>query len=152
MKNKKIALITGATRGIGLAIAKELANDGFLIVGTGTSQQSTDGLREELKSNNIEGSAYILDITDEHSVEKLYSDINKDFSETPDVVVNNAGITNDNLLIRMSDDQWFKTINTNLNSLYTISKIFLKPMIKKEKRKNNMYFFSCCKHRKCWAN
>ena len=81
MKNKKIALITGATRGIGLAIAKELANDGFLIVGTGTSQQSTDGLREELKSNNIEGSAYILDITDEHSIEKLYFDINKDFSE-----------------------------------------------------------------------
>ena len=133
MKNKKIALITGATRGIGLAIAKELANDGFLIVGTGTSQQSTDGLREDLKSNNIEGSAYILDITDEHSIEKLYSDINKYFSETPDVVVNNAGITNDNLLIRMSDDQWFKTINTNLNSLYTISKIFLKPMIKKRK-------------------
>ena len=133
MKNKKIALITGATRGIGLAIAKELANDGFLIVGTGTSQQSTDGLSEELKSNNIEGSAYILDITDEHSIEKLYSDINKDFSETPDVVVNNAGITNDNLLIRMSNDQWFKTINTNLNSLYTISKIFLKPMIKKRK-------------------
>ena len=82
MKNKKIALITGATRGIGLAIAKELANDGFLIVGTGTSQQSADGLKEELKSNNIEGSAYILDITDEHSVEKLYSDINKETNQT----------------------------------------------------------------------
>ena len=76
-------------------------------------------LKEKLKSNNIEGSAYILDITDEHSIEHLYSDINKDFSATPDVVVNNAGITNDNLLIRMSDEQWFKTINTNLNSLYT---------------------------------
>ncbi len=133
MNSKKIALVTGATRGIGLAIAKELAKSDFLIIGTGTNEKSVGILKKEMESSRIEGSAYVLNIKDKDSIEKLYSDINSDYSETPDVLVNNAGITNDNLLIRMSDEQWFETINTNLNSLYLISKVFVKPMIKKKK-------------------
>jgi len=72
-----------------------------------------------------------LDIKSQDSIKQLFDDISKDYSDTPDVLVNNAGITNDNLLIRMDDNQWLDTIDTNINSLYRISKLFLKPMIKK---------------------
>ena len=131
MSDKKIALITGATRGIGLAIAKELASNNFIVIGTGTSDSSTNSLAKEFEQNNIDGKAYILDIKSQNSVNQLFDKIKEDYSDTPDVLVNNAGITNDNLLIRMDDNQWLDTIDTNINSLYRISKLFLKPMIKK---------------------
>ena len=131
MSNKKIALITGATRGIGLAIAKELASNNFIVIGTGTSDKSTSTLTKEFEENNIDGKAYVLDIKSQDSVNKLFDKIKENYSDTPDVLVNNAGITNDNLLIRMDDSQWFDTVETNINSLYRISKVFLKPMIKK---------------------
>ena len=131
MSNKQIALITGATRGIGLAIAKELASNNFIVIGTGTSDKSTSTLTKEFEENNIDGKAYVLDIKSQDSVNKLFDKIKENYSDTPDVLVNNAGITNDNLLIRMDDSQWFDTVETNINSLYRISKVFLKPMIKK---------------------
>ena len=133
MNSKRIALVSGATRGIGLAIAKELAKNDFIVLGTGTHEKSVGALKKEMEASKIEGTAYTLDIKNKDSIEKLYSDISSDYSDMPDVLVNNAGVTNDNLLIRMSDEQWFDTINTNLNSLYLVSKVFLKPMIKKRK-------------------
>ena len=133
MNNKKIALITGATRGIGLAIAKEMSKHDYIVLGTGTSDNSINLLKKELEANNIEGKAYKLDIKDQDSINSLFESINEDYSDTPDILVNNAGITNDNLLIRMDDNQWFDTIETNINSLFKISKTFLKPMIKKKK-------------------
>ena len=101
------------------------------MIGTGTSKASQSTLKEEFLSNNIEGKAYVLDIKSQDSIKQLFDDISKDYSDTPDILVNNAGITNDNLLIRMDDNQWLDTIDTNINSLYRISKLFLKPMIKK---------------------
>ena len=133
MNSKRIALVSGATRGIGLAIAKELAKNDFIVLGTGTHEKSVGALKKEMEASKIEGTAYTLDIKNKDSIEKLYNDISDDYSDMPDVLVNNAGVTNDNLLIRMSDEQWFDTINTNLNSLYLVSKVFLKPMIKKRK-------------------
>ena len=133
MSDKKIALITGASRGIGLAIAKELSGQNFIILGTGTKEQSVNSLKNEFAVNKIDGKAYKLDIKSQESIDNLFKDINDDYSNTPDVLVNNAGITNDNLLIRMDDNQWLDVINTNINSLYKVSKTFLKPMIKKRK-------------------
>ena len=81
MSDKKIALITGATRGIGLAIAKELAKNNFIVIGTGTSKASQSTLKEEFLSNNIEGKAYVLDIKSQDSIKQLFDDISKDYSD-----------------------------------------------------------------------
>tara|TARA_Y100000741_G_scaffold364180_1_gene354374 strand:+ start:675 stop:1418 length:744 start_codon:yes stop_codon:yes gene_type:complete len=131
MSEKKIVLITGATRGIGLAILKEMSNHNYIVLGTGTNKNSINILKDELKVNKIEGKAYLLDIKNQESINNLLENIKKDYTNTPDILVNNAGVTNDNLLIRMDDDQWLDTIETNINSLYKISKLFIKPMIKK---------------------
>ena len=131
MSEKKIVLITGATRGIGLAILKEMSNHNYIVLGTGTNENSVNILKNELKVNKIEGKAYLLDIKNQESINNLLENIKKDYTNTPDILVNNAGVTNDNLLIRMDDDQWLDTIETNINSLYKISKLFIKPMIKK---------------------
>ena len=131
MSEKKIVLITGATRGIGLAILKEMSNHNYIVLGTGTNENSINILKDELKVNKIEGKAYLLDIKNQESINNLLENIKKDYTNTPDILVNNAGVTNDNLLVRMDDDQWLDTIETNINSLYKISKLFIKPMIKK---------------------
>ena len=131
MSEKKIVLITGATRGIGLAILKEMSKHNYIVLGTGTNENSVNALKNELKVNKIEGKAYLLDIKNQDSINNLLENIKEDYANTPDILVNNAGVTNDNLLIRMDDDQWLDTIETNINSLYKISKLFIKPMIKK---------------------
>ena len=131
MSEKKIVLITGATRGIGLAILKEMSKHNYIVLGTGTNENSVNALKNELKVNKIEGKAYLLDIKNQDSINNLLENIKEDYANTPDILVNNAGVTNDNLLIRMDDDQWLDTIETNINSLYKVSKLFIKPMIKK---------------------
>ena len=105
MSEKKIVLITGATRGIGLAILKEMSKHNYIVLGTGTNENSVKALKNELKVNKIEGKAYLLDIKNQDSINNLLENIKEDYANTPDILVNNAGVTNDNLLIRMDDDQ-----------------------------------------------
>ena len=128
----EIALVTGASRGIGKAIALGLGNDGAVVIGTATSQSGADNISADLEANNIKGKGYVLDVTDQASVDQLFEAMQKDYG-APSILVNNAGITKDNLLMRMKDEEWDSIINTNLSSIYRLSKACLKDMMKQRK-------------------
>jgi len=123
---KQIALVTGASRGIGRAIAERLADDGFFVVGTATSDAGADSISDYLGEN---GKGIKLDVADIESIEEVIKTINDEFG-APAVLVNNAGITRDNLLMRMKDDEWDDIINTNLTSVFRMSKAVLRGMMK----------------------
>ena len=123
---KQIALITGASRGIGRAIAERLADDGFFVIGTATSDAGADSISSYLGEN---GKGMKLNVADSESVAAVIKTINDDFGP-PVVLVNNAGITRDNLLMRMKDEEWDDIINTNLTSVFRMSKAVLRGMMK----------------------
>ena len=123
---KQIALVTGASRGIGRAIAERLADDGFFVVGTATSDAGADSISVYLGEK---GRGIKLDVSDVGSIAEVMKAINDEFG-TPTVLVNNAGITRDNLLMRMKDDEWNDIINTNLTSVFRMSKAVLRGMMK----------------------
>jgi 3-oxoacyl-[acyl-carrier protein] reductase len=123
---KQIALVTGASRGIGRAIAERLADDGFFVVGTATSDAGADSISGYLGEN---GKGIKLDVADVESIAEVIKAINDEFG-APTVLVNNAGITRDNLLMRMKDDEWDDIINTNLTSVFRMSKAVLRGMMK----------------------
>ena len=123
---KQIALVTGASRGIGRAIAERLADDGFFVVGTATSDTGADSISDYLGEN---GKGIKLDVADVESIAEVIKTVNDEFG-APTVLVNNAGITRDNLLMRMKDDEWDDIINTNLTSIFRMSKAVLRGMMK----------------------
>jgi 3-oxoacyl-[acyl-carrier protein] reductase len=123
---KQIALVTGASRGIGRAIAERLADDGFFVVGTATSVAGADSISDYLGEN---GKGIKLDVADVESIAEVIKTVNDEFG-APAVLVNNAGITRDNLLMRMKDDEWDDIINTNLTSVFRMSKAVLRGMMK----------------------
>ncbi len=123
---KRVALVTGASRGIGKAIAEKLVDDGFFVVGTATTASGADAISSCLREH---GKGLILDVADAGSVEELIKTVNDEFG-TPVVLVNNAGITRDNLLMRMKDEEWDDIINTNLTSVFRMSKAVLRGMMK----------------------
>lgn len=125
----KVALVTGASRGIGQAIALELGRQGAVVIGTATSASGAERIAETLKSYDIEGAGLVLDVSDDESVATTLAHIQQHLGQ-PLILVNNAGITRDNLMMRMKDDEWFDVINTNLNSLYRLSKSVLRGMTK----------------------
>ena len=122
---KQIALVTGASRGIGKAIAEKLTQDGFFVIGTATSDSGAELISAYLGGN---GKGIKLDVANSDSIAEVIKKITDDFG-TPTVLVNNAGITKDNLLMRMKDEEWDDIINTNLTSIFRMSKAVLRGMM-----------------------
>ncbi|HDR1027420.1 TPA: 3-oxoacyl-ACP reductase FabG [Pasteurella multocida] len=123
----KIALVTGATRGIGRAIAEELSAKGAFVIGTATSEKGAESISAYLGEK---GKGLVLNVSELASIETTLEKIKADFGEI-DILVNNAGITRDNLLMRMKDEEWFDIMQTNLTSVYHLSKAMLRSMMKK---------------------
>jgi 3-oxoacyl-[acyl-carrier protein] reductase len=124
---KRVALVTGATRGIGKAIANELARAGHKVIGTATSDAGAATIAENLRAAG--GTGIRLDVSDVEAVRERLAAIVSEHG-APTILVNNAGITRDNLMMRMKDDEWAEVINTNLNALFTVSKACLRGMTK----------------------
>ena len=129
MTTTRAALVTGASRGIGRAILLRLGRDGFDVAGTATSDTGTQAIDETLRSQGLTGKAYQLRVQDEGSVEALLARMKAD-DFAPLVLVNNAGITRDNLLLRMSSEEWQDVIDTNVTALYRLCKPLLRAMTK----------------------
>ena len=123
----KIILITGANRGIGHNILKKIATCGYTVIGTSRSKDGADMISEAIKDHN--GKGVVMDVTNQDSINTSINKIKEDYGVIYGLV-NNAGITNDNLLMRMSDDQWNSVIETNLTSLYRVTKSVVKDMMK----------------------
>src|SRR5690606_24110619 len=122
----KVALVTGATRGIGRAIAQELASRGATVVGTATSESGARSVDEYLAP--LGGRGVVLDVNDATACEALVSELAKDGG--PNILVNNAGITRDNLAMRLKDDDWHSVIETNLSAVFRLSRAVIRPMMK----------------------
>jgi 3-oxoacyl-[acyl-carrier protein] reductase len=127
--NDKVALVTGASRGIGAAIAEQLGKAGAIVIGTATSESGAAKISARFAEQGVRGIGKVLNVTDADSVANLLKEVQDEFG-APSILVNNAGITKDNLLMRMSDDEWFDVINTNLSSIYRLSKGVLRGMMK----------------------
>jgi len=127
----KVALITGASRGIGQAISLILGKNGATVIGTATSESGADAISKTFIKNNIAGKGFALNVTENDQIENLMKSIGDEFGSV-DILVNNAGITRDNLLMRMKDDEWNDIMNTNLASVYKMSKAVLRGMMKKK--------------------
>ena len=121
------ALVTGATRGIGRAVAEELASKGAFVIGTATSEKGAESISAYLGEK---GRGLVLNVADQASIDAVLEYIKQEFGDI-DILVNNAGITRDNLLMRMKDEEWFDILQTNLSSVYHLSKAMLRTMMKK---------------------
>jgi 3-oxoacyl-[acyl-carrier protein] reductase len=127
--DKQVAIVTGASRGIGRAIALELARQGATVIGTATSESGANAITEAFKAEGVNGRGAVLNVNDAAAAEALIDGTVKEFG-TLHVLVNNAGITQDQLAMRMKDDDWDAVIDTNLKSVFRLSRAVLRPMMK----------------------
>ncbi len=130
MLKEKLVLVTGASRGIGKAIALTLGAAGATVIGTATSDEGAANISQIFNENNILGKGMKLNVTDNEQISDLLKSITEDYGSI-DILINNAGITRDSILVRMKADEWNDIINTNLTSVYKMSKSVLRGMIKK---------------------
>ena len=130
MLNGKLVLVTGASRGIGNAIALTLGRAGATVIGTATSDDGAENITKMFSENNVIGQGMKLNVTDNEQISDLVKSINENYGSV-DILINNAGITRDNILVRMKEDEWSDIIETNLSSVYKMSKVVLRGMIKK---------------------
>ncbi len=130
MLTDQIALVSGASRGIGQAIAQALAAANATVIGTATSEAGAENISSNLLEKNLKGSGMVLDVSNSESVTNCLKRVTEAYG-APDILVNNAGITRDNLLMMMKDDQWDDIINTNLSSVFRMSKAVIRAMMKK---------------------
>ena len=130
MSDSRLALVTGASRGIGKAIAENLGKAGFTLAGTATSQAGADKITQAFVDAGVNGKGFVVDVSNGESIEALIKGIKEEFGSTPEVLVNNAGITRDNLLMRMKEEDWDSILNTNLTSVFRLSKACMRGMMK----------------------
>lgn len=126
----KIALVTGATRGIGQAILYALANEGAIVIGTSTTPNGAELIQTGLNEKGYKGLGYCLDVTRTEDLPDLISAIETKFGKAPDILVNNAAITRDNLLMRMKEEEWDAIIDTNLSPAFYLAKACVRAMLK----------------------
>ncbi|MCH2190647.1 MAG: 3-oxoacyl-ACP reductase FabG [Gammaproteobacteria bacterium] len=127
--DNKVCLVTGATRGIGKAIASQLGKQGAIVIGTATSDSGADSISTYLNEQRIKGKGMKLNVADSDSINDVIKEIGDEFGPV-DVLVNNAGITKDNLMMRMKEDEWDDVLTTNLKSVYRLSKQVMRGMMK----------------------
>ena len=125
----KVVLVTGASRGIGAAIADSLGEKGATIIATATSESGAEKISARFAEKGIKGQGMVLNVASQESIDALMETVQSEYG-APLILVNNAGITKDNILMRMKDDEWFDVIDTNLNSIYRLSKACLRGMTK----------------------
>ena len=125
----KIALVIGASRGIGVSIATKLGHQGAIVLGTATTECGSEKITQMLMKEKIDGKGYVLNVCDPKRIKALLCVLQNEF-ELPTILINNAGITRDNILLRMKAEQWNEVIDTNLSGVFHLTKVCLKPMIK----------------------
>ena len=130
MLTEKLVLVTGASRGIGQAIALTLGNAGATVIGTATSENGAEAISKQFTEHKITGQGMILNVTDDNNIAELMKNINEQYGAV-DILINNAGITRDNILMRMKQEEWDEIIDTNLASVFKMSKAVLRGMMKK---------------------